>query len=98
MDKWSVYLVRCRDGSLYAGVALDVQRRLKEHRQGKRGSKYLRGRGPLALALCREVGEKGLALKVELKLKKLSRKAKELLVENPENLEELIRICQTPSD
>ena len=42
MDKWYVYLVRCKDDSLYAGVALDVDRRLEEHREGKRGAKYLR--------------------------------------------------------
>ena len=95
MDKWSVYLVRCGDDSLYAGVALDVERRLDEHREGKRGAKYLRGRGPLELVMVREVGAKGLALKVELRMKKLSRKAKDRLVEKPERLDELIRSCQS---
>ena len=73
MDKWSVYLVRCKDDSLYAGVALDVHRRLEEHREGKRGAKYLRGRAPLELVLRRELGDRSLALKVELRIKKLSR-------------------------
>jgi putative endonuclease len=90
MEKWSVYLVRCGDNSLYAGIALNVQRRLDEHRHGKRGAKYLRGRGPLELVMSREVGDKGLALRVELKMKKLSRKAKEQLVEKPDKVDELV--------
>ena len=89
MDKWSVYLVRCKDDSLYAGVALDVDRRLEEHREGKRGAKYLRGRAPLELVLRRELGDRSLALKVELRIKKLSRKAKENMIENPQIIDEI---------
>ena len=94
VDKWSVYLVRCGDDSLYAGIALDVERRLQEHREGKRGAKYLRGRGPLELVVAHGVGDKGLALKVELRMKKLSRKAKEKLIRKPEIVDELVRACQ----
>ena len=94
MDKWSVYLVRCKDDSLYAGVALDVDRRLEEHREGKRGAKYLRGRAPLELVLKRELGDRSLALKVELRIKKLSRKAKKTQIENPEMIDEIARACQ----
>jgi len=94
MDKWSVYLVRCKDDSLYAGVALDVDRRLEEHREGKRGAKYLRGRAPLELVLKRELGDRSLALKVELRIKKLSRKAKKNLIENPEMIDEIAQACQ----
>ena len=93
-NTWSVYLVRCGDHSLYTGIALDVERRLEEHREGKRGAKYLRGRGPLELVMSREVGGKGLALKVELRMKKLSRKAKDRMVASPERVEALIRACQ----
>lgn len=93
MDKWSVYLVRCKDDSLYAGVALDVDRRLEEHREGKRGAKYLRGRAPLELVLKRELGDRSLALKVELRIKKLSRKAKENLIVNPEMVDEIAHAC-----
>jgi putative endonuclease len=94
MDMWSVYLVRCKDDSLYAGVALDVDRRLEEHREGKRGAKYLRGRAPLELVLRRELGDRSLALKVELRIKKLSRKAKENMIENPELIDEIAQACQ----
>ena len=81
MDEWYVYIVRCRDGSLYTGIATDVDRRLAEHEANK-GSKYLRGRGPLKLVLKRRVGEKGRALKIERKIKDLSRQAKEQLIED----------------
>ena len=57
--------------------------RLEEHREGKRGAKYLRGRAPLELVLRRELGDRSLALKVELRIKKLSRKAKENMIEKP---------------
>jgi|TARA_B110000438_G_scaffold48409_1_gene48769 putative endonuclease len=93
MDMWSVYLVRCKDDSLYAGVALDVVRRLEEHREGKRGAKYLRGRAPLELVLRRELGDRSLALKVELRIKKLSRKAKENMIENPQVIDEIAHAC-----
>ena len=98
VDTWSVYLVRCGDDSLYAGIALDVERRLEEHREGKRGAKYLRGRGPLELVMSREVGDKGLALKVELRMKKLSRKAKDQMVEKPDRVDALVRACEAVAD
>ncbi len=93
MDKWCVYLVRCKDDSLYAGVALDVDRRLEEHREGKRGAKYLRGRAPLEIVLRRELGDRSLDLKVELRIKKLSRKAKESMIENPQVIDEIAHAC-----
>ncbi|MBT8330889.1 MAG: GIY-YIG nuclease family protein, partial [Deltaproteobacteria bacterium] len=49
-DNWYVYMLRCCDGSLYTGIATDVERRFAEH-QSNSGAKYLRGRGPLALVL-----------------------------------------------
>jgi predicted GIY-YIG superfamily endonuclease len=48
MGEWSVYLIRAAGDVLYTGIATDVDRRIEEHRTG-RGSKYLRGRGPLVL-------------------------------------------------
>ena len=83
MGEWYVYIVRCRDGSLYTGIATDVDRRLAEHEANK-GSKYLRGRGPLKLVLKKRVGEKGRALKIERKVKGLSRQEKEELIEDSE--------------
>ena len=70
MPRWSVYLLRCRGGALYTGIATDVARRLREHRQG-RGAKYLRGKGPLRLVFKHVIGSKGLALRVEYRIKQL---------------------------
>lgn len=94
MDKWFVYLVRCKDDSLYAGITLDVNRRFDQHCEGKKGAKYLRGRGPLELMMTRALGDRSLALKVELRIKKLPRKAKENLIVNPEMVDEIAHACQ----
>jgi len=72
MSTYSVYLVRCRDGSLYTGIATDVSRRLAEHEDGARGAKYLRGKGPLTLVFQQEIGDRSLASKIESRIKRLS--------------------------
>ena len=78
MATWSVYLVRCPDGSLYTGIATDVERRLEEHRAGK-GAKALRGRTPLELVTACSIGERGVAQRVEYRFKQLPKARKEAL-------------------
>lgn len=81
MPEWHIYLVRCRDGALYTGIATDVSRRFEEHQSGgNKGAKFLRGRGPLDLVFHKTVGSKALALKLEYRIKKLSKVEKEKLV------------------
>jgi len=70
--QWSVYILRCGDGSYYTGVTKSVKRRVEEHENGK-GAKYLRGRGPLEVVFQKIVESYGSALKKEKKIKKLSR-------------------------
>lgn len=71
MDKvWLLYILRCGDGSLYTGIAVDVQARLAMHRSGK-GAKYTRGRGPLELVYTEVCGSHSDALKRELEVKAL---------------------------
>ena len=72
MSAYSVYLVRCRDGSLYTGIATDVARRLAEHEDGVKGAKYLRGKGPLTLVFKQEIGDRSLASKIESRIKRLT--------------------------
>lgn len=85
MDKkWFVYLLLCRDQTLYCGITDDVQRRLEMHRSGK-GAKYTRGRNPLELVYRECCGSHSDALKREAALKKLSREAKEALVKTWED-------------
>ena len=86
MPEWYVYILKCRDGSLYTGIATDVERRLADHTANK-GSKYLRGRGPLKVVFKKQVGKKGQALQVEQKIKRLPRHKKEALVKTGVGLE-----------
>lgn len=87
---WSIYLLRCADGSLYTGIATDVERRLAEHSSGERGAKYLRGRGPLRLELARKVGNRSLASRAEYCIKRLPRIRKEALIARPQELEQIL--------
>jgi putative endonuclease len=73
MSEYSLYLVECRDGSLYTGIATDVSRRIEEHAQGAKGAKYLRGKGPLKLVYQQAIGDRSLASKVESRIKRLSK-------------------------
>jgi predicted GIY-YIG superfamily endonuclease len=68
-------MLRCGDGSLYTGIALDVERRLAEHRRGT-GAKYTRSRGPLTVVYREELADKSAALRREIAIKKLSRAEK----------------------
>jgi predicted GIY-YIG superfamily endonuclease len=70
-----VYLLRCGDSTLYCGIALDVEARLTQHREGK-GAKYTRGRGPLELVYCEACGTKAEALRRERAIKRLRRAQK----------------------
>ncbi|HJW43915.1 MAG TPA: GIY-YIG nuclease family protein [Geothrix sp.] len=72
---WWVYLLRCGDGTLYCGIALDVEARLDQHREGK-GAKYTRGRGPLELIHREAFATRGEALRRERQIKGLRREAK----------------------
>jgi putative endonuclease len=76
---WFVYVLRSADGALYTGITTDIDRRLAQHEAGT-GAKALRGRGPLELAYRRRLGERGLALRVEHRLKGLSKARKEALI------------------
>lgn len=76
MGTYSVYVLRCRDGSYYTGIAKDVLRRLSEHEDGRRGAKYLRGRGPFELVFSRPVGDRGDAQRIEAWLKRLPSREK----------------------
>ena len=94
MPEWSIYLLRCADGSMYTGIATDVSRRISEHEQGKRGAKYLRGRGPFELVYQRAVGDRSVATRIEYYVKQLSRSEKENLQRLPARIDELLKDFQ----
>ena len=75
-----VYLLRCRDGSLYCGWTNDVPRRVEEHRAG-RASRYTRSRLPLDLVWSKEMDSRSQAMREEVRIKALPRAQKLLLVD-----------------
>lgn len=77
---FSVYILRCADDSLYTGIATDVTRRVEEHRSSPRGAKYLKGRAPFKVVYADAVGDRSAALKMEYRIKRLSRADKEALI------------------
>lgn len=75
-----VYMLRCKDGSLYTGWTNDLEHRLAMHNSG-RGAKYTRGRGPLELLYSEELPDKEAALRRECAIKKLRREQKLALLQ-----------------
>ena len=82
---WYVYMLRCRDGSLYTGYTDDVSRRLSVHNSGN-GAKYTRSRLPVTLVYQEELPDKSAALKREAAIKRLHKPEKEALITQKENL------------
>ena len=76
-----VYIVECRDNTLYTGYTNDPARRIKEHNLGD-GAKYTRGRGPVKLVYLEEFTDKSEAMKREYEIKQLSRSEKLELIRN----------------
>lgn len=76
---WTVYIVRCSDGSYYTGVAKDLARRLAAHNAGK-GAAYTRSRRPVELLWRVDGYARGRALSREARIKSLTRAEKEALV------------------
>jgi putative endonuclease len=78
-EAW-VYMLRCSDGSLYTGWSTDVDRRLARHRAGK-ASRYTASRLPVELVLARQVADRGAAMRVEARFKRLDRAGKLALID-----------------
>lgn len=72
---WTVYILRCKDDTLYTGITDDLPHRLAAHNAGK-GAKYTRGRGPVVLVYREEAADKSAALKREHAIKQLTRAEK----------------------
>ncbi|WP_297689876.1 GIY-YIG nuclease family protein [uncultured Anaerococcus sp.] len=75
-----VYMVRCSDNSLYTGYTNDLDKRIEVHNTGK-GAKYTKSRLPVSIVFYRRVDSKSIGLRLEARLKKLSKKKKEDLVQ-----------------
>ena len=79
-----VYMLRCRDGSLYTGWTTDVARRLEEHNRGK-GAKYTKSRRPVELVYMEAAASREDALRREAAIKRLKRTEKIKLIQSPDN-------------
>lgn len=71
-----VYILECKDGSLYTGYTTDLEKRLKAHNESKSGAKYTKTRRPVKLKYFEKFRKLGLALKREYKIKQLTREEK----------------------
>lgn len=80
MEKsWKLYILRCRDGSLYTGITTDVEKRLAAHNAGK-GAKYTRSRKPVELVYQEKCDCHSQALRRELEIKALTKEEKLKLI------------------
>lgn len=88
-----VYMLRCEGGSLYTGITTDVKRRFSEHKDGGiKGAKYTKLHKPICVAAAFEVADKSDALKLEARIKKLTKEAKENLVADKRDISVLCDI------
>ena len=79
--EYSVYIVECADGTYYTGIATQVQRRLAEHNGAKgKGARYTSARGPVTLVYEARCPSRSAALKEEVRIKRLTRRAKQMLI------------------
>ncbi|MBL4883406.1 MAG: GIY-YIG nuclease family protein [Planctomycetaceae bacterium] len=81
VDQWFVYIVQCADASLYTGISKDVDRRIKQHNAGT-ASRYTRSRLPVEIKYQEQQPDHSSALKRELAIKALTKKAKQSLIES----------------
>lgn len=79
MSAYYVYLLRCADNTFYTGITTDVERRVTEHNQGKKGARYTRVRRPVTLAYKEQSTNRSEALKREYSLRQLSHEEKSKL-------------------
>mgnify|MGYP001296944987 FL=1 len=84
--EWWVYILRCADGSLYTGIARDVDRRAAVHNRGQ-GAKYTRSRLPVTVVWREAQPSKGAALRREAAIKRLRREEKLALIRGTVSLD-----------
>jgi putative endonuclease len=80
---WSVYMILCSDDSLYTGITTDMERRFKQHEEG-RGAKYFRGRSPKQIVYLEQGLSRSSASRREIQIKNLSRSEKLNLIQTTE--------------
>jgi putative endonuclease len=82
MSPWQVYVLRCADGTLYTGIATDLERRLREHNgEIGKGAKYTAARRPVELVYAEGHADRSAAAQREAAIKRMSRAQKLMLIE-----------------
>jgi len=77
---WYVYIVQCRDKTLYTGISTNPETRVAEHNTGQNGAKYTRARRPVSLLYTEPAASRSAALKREIAIKRMTRQAKLALI------------------
>ncbi len=77
---WQVYIVSCRDDTLYTGITTDLIRRLAEHNSGKNGARYTRSRRPVTLVFSEPAASRSAAAQREWQIKQLTTAQKMALI------------------
>ena len=80
MPEWTVYILRCRDGSLYTGITTDPERRLAEHNSDRGATRYTRARRPVQMIYTEPAEDRAAASRREAAIKRLSRAEKLRLI------------------
>jgi putative endonuclease len=92
---WLVYMIRCCDGSYYTGITTDIERRVRQHAEG-RGAKYFRGRQPRELVYLEGGHDRSSASKREVAIKRLTRREKERLLAESGAVPNPSPLCPSP--
>ena len=78
-SSWFLYILKCRDGSLYTGITTDIDKRVTAHNEG-RGARFTSGRTPVKLLYYEKQEDRSKATKREREVKKLTRQQKLALI------------------
>ncbi len=90
-DMFWIYILECENGNYYTGYTKDLAKRYQQHLKGTTNSKYTRSFKPKRIAQCWQLfDEVGMALKIERFIKRQNKKTKELLIQHPDKLKEMI--------
>ncbi len=85
-----IYMLRCKDNSIYTGITTDLQRRIEEHiTKGKKCAKYTMRHTAVKLEHAWEIDTRVNASKLEYQIKHLNKTQKENIILNPENIKML---------
>ena len=79
-SSWIIYILRCKDGSLYTGICRDIKRRLHEHNNLKSGARYTRTRRPVKLVYLELAPSRSAAAQREYRIKLLTPEQKRCLI------------------